>query len=30
MADDYVDIHEEEVQERPFDARLMIRLLTYL
>ncbi len=30
MAEDYVDIHEEEVGEKPFDARLMLRLLTYL
>jgi len=30
MAQDYVDIHEEEVGERPFDAKLMWRLLAYL
>ena len=27
---DYTDIHEEEVTERPFDARLMVRILKYL
>lgn len=30
MSQDYVDIHEEEVGEKPFDARLMLRLLGYL
>jgi ATP-binding cassette, subfamily B, multidrug efflux pump len=30
LANDYVDIHEEEVGEKPFDMRLMLRLLTYL
>lgn len=30
MADDRHDIHEEEVEEKPFDARLMLRLLEYL
>ena len=30
MATDYVDIHEEEIGEKPFDLRLMLRLLTYL
>ena len=27
---DFADIHEEEVEEKPFDARLMVRLLAYL
>ena len=27
---DYVDIHEEEIGEKPFEARLMLRLLAYL
>ena len=30
MSNDYIDIHEEEVGEKPFDARLMLRLLGYL
>ena len=30
VAEEYVDILEEEVGEKPFDARLMLRLLRYL
>jgi ATP-binding cassette subfamily B protein len=30
MADTHIDVHEEEITEKPFDGRLMVRLLKYL
>tara|TARA_B100001123_G_scaffold417913_2_gene521240 strand:+ start:4136 stop:5947 length:1812 start_codon:yes stop_codon:yes gene_type:complete len=30
MSNDYLDIHEEEIGEKPFEMRLMLRLLRYL